>query len=412
MTRTRATLVWIWLATTALVAAVGVLAYRSLTRVPELAGRTDPELIWEDPTVLFADPGVLGTAVEMKVTEAVRACMADKGQTFRGPAVAEDIYPILDPSSDGYGIAAGGDSPRPTLGAGGPSTDDRVAYETALYGGPLDGPDTTDGGCAAVGVQVLNDAVGTLEALPYSIDQLEADALADPQYQAALSSWVACMASKGHSVTTPDDLIAGLMGRLATSSGDDARALADEERRLAADDFSCRVITIDRTAQEVAIRLAPVFVERNRAQLETLIPPPHETAGTTLPPDLGSGDVQVTLVWRSKADLDLAVTDPTGAEVYYNYRTVVSGGTLDRDANYPCLTDAVSPAVENVFWPTGGAPPGDYTASVFYTNDCAQEGAQTFDLVIRVNGTIVHQETHTLSSPGDVVTVDFTGGSK
>ncbi|HLA66108.1 MAG TPA: hypothetical protein VJP05_01285, partial [Acidimicrobiia bacterium] len=86
MTRTRNTLIWIWLTTTLAVTVISLVAYRSITRVPDLAGRTDPTVIWDDPTAVFADPGLLGTAVELRVTEAVRACMAEQGQTFRGPA--------------------------------------------------------------------------------------------------------------------------------------------------------------------------------------------------------------------------------------------------------------------------------------------------------------------------------------
>ena len=111
MNRTRGTLFVIWLATSVVAAAVALFAYRSLIRVSDLAGRTDPAVIWDDPTVLFTDPGLLGTAVEMRVTESVRACMEARGQTFRGPAVVESISSLLDPPRDGYGIAAGSDTP-------------------------------------------------------------------------------------------------------------------------------------------------------------------------------------------------------------------------------------------------------------------------------------------------------------
>jgi len=409
MNRSRNTLIWIWLATTVAVALMAVLVYRSVTRVPDLAGRTDPQAIWDDPTVLFNDPGILGTAVEMQVTEAVRSCMEASGQSFRGPAVAGSIYDLLDPAREGYGVATGGDTPRPTLGSSGPSGGDRNAYETALYGAPLDSTAGGDGGCAAVGYQALTAAVNTLETLPYTIDQLEADALSDPAYLLAQQEWAACMAERGHTAATPDDLIRAQETLLSTLSGDDARALGEEERQIAADDFACRRGTLDPATVEVAERLAPVFVERNRTQLETLIPP---AGGTGLPPGLGSGDVQVTLIWTSKADLDLSVIDPAGDEVYYNNRTVASGGTLDRDANYPCNTDSSSPAVENVYWPTGGAPAGSYTAGVQYTSDCLGEGSQTFELTIQLGGQVVYRESHTLNAPGDVFDVDFTVGSR
>jgi len=409
MTRTRNTLIWIWLTTTLAVTVISLVAYRSITRVPDLAGRTDPTVIWDDPTAVFADPGLLGTAVELRVTEAVRACMAEQGQTFRGPAVAESIYTILDPATDGYGIAAGSTSPRPTLGGGGPSSENRTAYETALYGAPLDAAGTTDGGCAAVGYQALIAAVDTLETMPYTIDQLETDARADPAYAAATVAWAACMTLRGYTASSPDDLIRTQESRIAALSGDDARALGVEERRIAVDDFACRRQTIDPATREVAERLAPVFVERNRSQLETLIPRP---GGPDLPAGLGSGDVQATLIWRSEADLDLSVTDPSSDVVYYGNRNIASGGTLDRDANYPCNTDDASPAVENVFWPTGAAPDGSYTASVVLTSDCLGEGPQSFELIVRVGGVVVHDSRHTVTAQESRFDFDFTVGSK
>ncbi|OFW66427.1 MAG: hypothetical protein A2Z12_05205 [Actinobacteria bacterium RBG_16_68_21] len=409
MDRNRRTLVWIWLATTAVVAGVALLLYRSATRTPDLAGRTDPAVIWEDPTALFTDPGILGTAVEMQVTEAVRSCMAERGQDFRGPAVAEDIYAILDPSRDGYGIAAGGDTPRPTLGSGGPSVDERPAYEIALYGAPLDAEGGGDGGCAAIGYQTLAAAVDGLENLPYPIDQLEADALSDPVYVAALDAWAACMAERGYTAASPDDLLERQRASLAAVGGDAARSLGVEELRIAADDFACRNRTLDPATRTVAERLAPEFVARNRAQLETLIP---QAGRPELPSGLGSGDVQVTLIWSSKADLDLMVTDPALDEVFYNNRTVASGGTLDRDANFPCNSDSSSPAAENIFWPTGQAPEGSYTATVVFTSDCLGEGSQTFDLIVQVGGTVVHQQRHTLATQGERFSFDFTVGSR
>lgn len=413
MDRTRKTLLWIWLGTTVLAALVTGLAYRAITRVPDFAGRTDPAVVWNDPTALFREPGLLGTAVEMQVTEAVRACMEERGFTFRAPAVAESIYGILDPARDGYGIAAGGDTPRPVLGSDGPTPWEEAGYEEALYGAALGADGGPVGGCAAAGYQALTEAIATLENLPYTIEQLEADALADPVYAAAAEEWVACMAERGYTAASPEDLMADLAGRLSQLSGEAARALAEEERRIAADDFDCRRRTIDPATLEVAERLAPVFVERNRPQLEALIPPTGEPEGPPdLPEGLGSGDVQVTLLWTSKADLDLLVTDPAGERVYYRNPAVASGGTLDRDANFPCGTDDSSPAAENVFWPRGGAPAGTYLVVVAYTADCLGEGEQAFDLIVQVGGAVVHRDRHTVGVPGELYEFEFTVGAR
>jgi hypothetical protein len=122
-------------------------------------------------------------------------------------------------------------------------------------------------------------------------------------------------------------------------------------------------------------------------------PPPTPLPTVPPEPDLGTGDVQVTLRWGSTADLDLAVTDPLGETVSFNQTTVSSGGQLDVDANASCLGD---PPVENVFWPAGSAPSGSYTATVTYFGECNGEGPQGFSLTVVVDGRTVVDVSDTL----------------
>jgi hypothetical protein len=103
-------------------------------------------------------------------------------------------------------------------------------------------------------------------------------------------------------------------------------------------------------------------------------------------PELGTGDVQVTLRWSSTADLDLAVNDPAGGQIDFENRTSPSGGQLDVDSNADCATATTSP-VENVFWPAGQAPDGEYRLTVTYYDVCgADTGPQNFELTFKVGG--------------------------
>lgn len=114
-------------------------------------------------------------------------------------------------------------------------------------------------------------------------------------------------------------------------------------------------------------------------------------ATTTTPanpgePTLGTGDVQVTLRWGSTADLDLAVNDPSGGQIDFENRTSPSGGQLDVDSNADCAAATTSP-VENVYWPTGQAPDGEYRLTVTYYDVCgADSGPQAYELTFRVAG--------------------------
>jgi hypothetical protein len=129
-------------------------------------------------------------------------------------------------------------------------------------------------------------------------------------------------------------------------------------------------------------------------QAAECLPPTTTTTTTTLPassstlaePVLGTGDIQFTLRWSSTADLDLAVIDPNGEEIYYGSRTSSSGGQLDVDSNALCSAAVANP-VENVFWPTGQSIDGTYTVAVSYFNECGEAtGPQQFRLSALVNG--------------------------
>ena len=93
--------------------------------------------------------------------------------------------------------------------------------------------------------------------------------------------------------------------------------------------------------------------------------------------------MQVTLEWTGDADLDLHVIDPDGFEIYFGAPTSPSGGSLDTDKIPDC--DDGGPHFENVFWPEGGAPSGQYEAFVSNLGACSS-GPAVFDMTILVGG--------------------------
>lgn len=121
-------------------------------------------------------------------------------------------------------------------------------------------------------------------------------------------------------------------------------------------------------------------------------------------PDLGTGDVQVTLRWDSGADLDLAVADPAGATLSYGSSTSPSGGVLDVDAYAGCAASAA--AVENVFWPTAAAPAGSYSVTVTYFAECPNgSGPQAYTLEIRVGGRLLNPDDNSATAINSTLTV-------
>jgi hypothetical protein len=422
MDRDRRLFIILWLASAVVVAVAALLIYHFATRLGPLAGRNDAAGLYADPTVLFTDPGTLGTAIEQQVTAAVRDCMAAAGYEYRGPAAIESLDDLLDPAQDGYGIAAGPAAPRPVLGVGGPAGGDMAGYEAALYGTLLDDAAVGAAGCAAAGKAALDRTLAALDAMPYPLTQLEADAAAHPAWVAGLGAWSACMAQQGYTAASPEELITAQQAALAVASAEEAKALAESERQMAAADFACRRDTLEPALAQVAADLAPQFVEANRDQLALLIPPPGSTPGTTGGTSattsttgittttvvLGTGDVQVTLRWSSTVDLDLGVTDPRGDRIDYSTDFSPSGGALDVDANYPC-SDGTNTPVENVFWPPGGAPAGSYEVEVAYRGTCGTPGPQDFELIIRLDGEIAQDINQTVVY-GQPLTFQFSYG--
>ncbi len=131
---------------------------------------------------------------------------------------------------------------------------------------------------------------------------------------------------------------------------------------------------------------------------------PFQTTGT---PQLGTGDIQVTLRWTTADDLDLAVTDPNGDIVTYANTVVPSGGQLDVDANAGCATAEASP-IENIFWLPGQAGQGDYSIAVNLYQRCGSGGDPVpFNLTLLVQGN-TRTLTGTVSEQNPIATFPFS----
>lgn len=114
------------------------------------------------------------------------------------------------------------------------------------------------------------------------------------------------------------------------------------------------------------------------------------------------GDVQVSLIWNTTADIDLWVTDPSGERIYYANRTSASGGMLDVDDR-----DGMGP--ENVFWPPGGAPAGTYVVQVDHWSGASPTG---YTVTTVVQGVVRTFTGSVASGETDQVTTFTVGGGQ
>lgn len=97
-----------------------------------------------------------------------------------------------------------------------------------------------------------------------------------------------------------------------------------------------------------------------------------------------AGDVQVSLIWNNGNDLDLHVICPSGERIWFGHKRSHCAGHLDVDMNADGPT-ALKP-VENVFWPHGGSPKGQFQVWVHHFANHRFRDPTPFRVAIKVAG--------------------------
>jgi len=97
-----------------------------------------------------------------------------------------------------------------------------------------------------------------------------------------------------------------------------------------------------------------------------------------------SGEVQVSLIWNNINDLDLYVICPSGEEIYYQHSKSRCGGELDVDMNAGAHRS--TEPVENVYWPEGQAPSGEYRVMVNHYRRHGARDPTEFQIAVRYGG--------------------------
>ncbi len=97
-----------------------------------------------------------------------------------------------------------------------------------------------------------------------------------------------------------------------------------------------------------------------------------------------TGDVQISLAWNNGNDLDLHVETPGNEKIWYNQRQSSCGGELDVDMNAGGPTS--QRPVENVYWPTGESPTGEFRVLVHHYANHGGRDPTRFQVTIKVKG--------------------------
>ena len=92
-----------------------------------------------------------------------------------------------------------------------------------------------------------------------------------------------------------------------------------------------------------------------------------------------SGQVQVSLIWDNKNDLDLSVVCPSGERISFDHKLSSCGGQLDVDMNESPTSEQ---PVENIFWPVGAAPKGEYKVLIEHFEQHADEDLTPYRVLV------------------------------
>ncbi|MFK7821353.1 MAG: hypothetical protein AB8G99_21740 [Planctomycetaceae bacterium] len=94
-----------------------------------------------------------------------------------------------------------------------------------------------------------------------------------------------------------------------------------------------------------------------------------------------TGEVQFSLSWHDRNDVDLHVITPNGDRIHFHRRKSSSGGELDVDMNVEPENDR---PVENVRWSKGKARSGRYTVYVNLFRSHVRHRGVPFELVAKL----------------------------
>jgi hypothetical protein len=97
-----------------------------------------------------------------------------------------------------------------------------------------------------------------------------------------------------------------------------------------------------------------------------------------------TGDVQLSLLWNNYNDIDLHVICPSGERIFFGHKNSACGGELDVDMN--AGGPQSNKPVENIYWPHGQAPQGQYQVYVHHFANHGGRDPTYFSVRVKVDG--------------------------
>lgn len=106
----------------------------------------------------------------------------------------------------------------------------------------------------------------------------------------------------------------------------------------------------------------------------------------------GTGPLQITMAWNTRADVDLLVRTPSGELLSSQNPSSAAGGTVDHSARGGCILgtarEATADQIENAVWTTRPAS-GDYELIAHYWGECTGGGATMVTMTVTAFGQVI-----------------------
>ena len=118
------------------------------------------------------------------------------------------------------------------------------------------------------------------------------------------------------------------------------------------------------------------------------------------------GDIQISLIWNTRDDIDLWVNDGFQS-IGWRSRRSRSGGMLDIDMNASNRYFSNTP-VENIFWPLGTAPRSRYTVAIHFFRSWTGNTVVPVIVRVRTRAGDQYYNVNAVFGSGDQIVTVFT----
>lgn len=266
---------------------------------------------------------------------------------------------------------------------GSPDDADCAPNDPQSFPGAIEVVDNVDNNCDGIVDNVTAQPTGLISAVSIGDNKGEFFAGSPPQAVGAIT--LNPLAEPG---SDPVTVISGGSSEIPISADKPFSSVYILTDR---DGYFLIMLPSETTAATLIVTYTTDQIEQESGQLFVSVEAPTGDVSqsqllqlTTL--QVGTGELQVSVSWDTRTDVDLILQEPNGELIFFNRPRSESGGMLDLDSNPNCLIDGINN--ENITYENANPPTGEYIVYVIYFNSCNDNQNTNYVLTTRVDGVV------------------------